>query len=57
MSLVFYGGSSSDRFKWGVRPVMELSLASFKKHSSAIIVCFGIWLLVVIYSFSPLVFH
>jgi len=44
------------KFKWGVRPVMELSLATFKQHSNIIITCFLLWLIVVLYTFSPVIF-
>jgi hypothetical protein len=44
------------RFKWGVRPVVELSLATFKQHSGALVLCFGVWVLIILYSFSPLLF-
>lgn len=44
------------RFKWGVKPVMELSLATFKQHSTVVVGCFFIWLLLVLYTFSPVIF-
>ena len=44
------------RFKWGIRPIMELSLASYAPQSQAIIACFGIWLLIVLLTFMPAIF-
>lgn len=48
--------SQKFKFKWGAKPVMEISLATFKQHTNVIIVCFGIWLLLVLYTFSPVIF-
>lgn len=49
-------GAMKFKFKWGVKPVMELSLATFKQHSNVIMACFVLWLLVVLYTFSPVIF-
>ncbi len=42
-------------FKWGTRPIMELSLAAYGKHSNAIWGCFIVWLLIMLFTFFPLV--
>ena len=44
-------------FKWGNKPIMELSLASYAKHGRAISVCFGIWVIIVLFTFMPLLFQ
>lgn len=49
-------GASKYSFKWGTRPVMELSLASYGKHSGVLWCCFALWLLIVLFTFMPLVF-
>jgi len=49
-------GTVKYRFKWGTRPIMELSLASYGKHSGILWFCFAIWLLIVLFTFMPLVF-
>ena len=49
-------GNMKYSFKWGTRPVMELSLAAYGQHSQTVWVCFGIWLLVVLFTFMPVVF-
>ena len=49
-------GSTKYSFKWGNKPVMELSLASYSKHGAALWVCFGVWILIVFFTFMPLVF-
>lgn len=48
-------GNKRYRFKWGTRPVMELSLASYKKHSTALCCCFTLWILIVLATFFPLI--
>lgn len=42
-------------FKWGTKPVMELSLAVYK-NSTTLWVCLGIWVVVVLVTFLPIVF-
>lgn len=49
-------GALKYSFKWGTRPVMELSLASYGKHSGVLWFCFALWLLIVLFTFMPLVF-
>ena len=49
-------GAAKYSFKWGTRPVMELSLAAYGQHTQAIWVCFGIWLLIVLFTFMPVMF-
>lgn len=49
-------GAAKYSFKWGNRPVMELSLASYAKHGTALWVCFGVWVLIVLFTFMPLLF-
>jgi hypothetical protein len=48
-------GAMKYRFKWGTKPIMELSLASYKKHSAALWCCFVIWVLMILYTFAPLI--
>lgn len=43
-------------FKWGTKPVMELSLAAYGKDSRILWLCFSIWLFIVLFTFLPLVF-
>ncbi len=49
-------GNMKYSFKWGTRPVMELSLAAYGQHSQAIMACFGIWLLIILFTFIPVIF-
>lgn len=49
-------GQQKYSFKWGTKPVMELSLASYSKHSTFIWICFLIWICIVIFTFLPLLF-
>ena len=49
-------GTMKFSFKWGTRPVMELSLAPSGPQSQAIMACFGIWLLIVLLTFMPVIF-
>lgn len=49
-------GMAKYSFKWGTKPVMELSLASYGKNSVFLWICFGIWIVVLIYTFLPLLF-
>jgi len=46
-------GITKYNFKWGNKPIMELSLASFSKHSSTLWFCFIVWLLIVLFTFLP----
>lgn len=41
-------------FKWGNKPVMELSLASISKYKNAITFCFIVWLCIVLFTFLPI---
>lgn len=50
-------GTQKYSFKWGTKPVMELSLASYSKYRSAIGLCFIIWLLIVLFTFAPVFFY
>jgi hypothetical protein len=43
------------RFKWGTKPVMEISLANYRKHSSTLWCCFFAWLFIVFITFFPLI--
>jgi hypothetical protein len=49
-------GQAKYTFKWGNKPVMELSLASYAKHGTALWICFGVWVLIVLFTFMPLLF-
>lgn len=49
-------GAMKYSFKWGTKPVMELSFASYAKHSNALWFCFAVWLIIVLFTFMPLVF-
>ena len=49
-------GNLKFSFKWGTRPVMELSLAAYGPQSQAIMACFGMWLLIVLLTFMPAIF-
>lgn len=49
-------GSVKYSFKWGTKPVMELSLAAYAKHSTFLCICFAIWIFVVLFTFMPLLF-
>lgn len=49
-------GTTKFSFKWGTRPVMELSLAPYGPQSQAIMACFGIWLLIILLTFMPAIF-
>ena len=48
-------GCAKYSFKWGTKPVMELSLAMYR-NSSTLWVCFAIWIVVVLVTFMPIVF-
>ncbi len=43
-------------FKWGTKPVMELSLASYAKNSTYLWICFALWIFILFYTFMPLLF-
>jgi hypothetical protein len=43
-------------FKWGTKPVMELSLAPYAQNSTYITICFVIWVCIVLFTFTPLLF-
>ena len=43
-------------FKWGNKPVMEISFSSYSKHSHILWVCFAMWLFIVLFTFSPIIF-
>eukprot|EP01036_Dinobryon_divergens_P024210 gene24211-32640_t len=43
-------------FKWGTKPVMELSLASYAKHSVFLWICFIVWVGLLLFTFMPLLF-
>lgn len=49
-------GTSKYSFKYGTKPVMELSLSPYTKHTTFLWLCFAIWILVVIFTFMPLLF-
>eukprot|EP01039_Chlorochromonas_danica_P011686 gene11686-13114_t len=49
-------GNAKYSFKWGTKPVMELSLAAYSKHSTYICICFVLWICVVLFTFMPLLF-
>eukprot|EP01038_Epipyxis_sp_PR26KG_P011343 gene11343-15208_t len=49
-------GSTKYSFKWGTKPVMEISLASFGKHSTFLWICFALWIFVVLFTFMPFLF-
>ncbi|KAJ1390979.1 hypothetical protein B484DRAFT_459536 [Ochromonadaceae sp. CCMP2298] len=49
-------GGAKYTFKWGTKPVMELSLVPYAKHSTLILVCFALWVGVVLFTFMPLLF-
>jgi len=44
------------RFKWGTKPTMRLGLVSSKKHGRLITVCLLVWVLLVTYALSPILF-
>ena len=44
-------------FKWGNKPVMELSLVPASKHTKIILFCIVGWILLLMYTFSPLYFE
>lgn len=48
---------SLSSFKWGNKPIMELSLASYAKYGRSLSVCFGLWVIIVIFTFMPLLFQ
>jgi hypothetical protein len=49
-------GAVKYSFKWGNKSVMEISLAPYAKNSTYIVICFVIWIGVVIFTFMPLLF-
>lgn len=49
-------GQTKYSFKWGTQPTMELSLRSYGKHRRVLWICFGIWLLIVLVTFAPVMF-
>ena len=51
--LILYIMSS---FKYGTKPVMELTLANWTKHSLFLWVCFAIWVLILLYTFLPILY-
>eukprot|EP01035_Chromulina_nebulosa_P021732 gene21732-28125_t len=44
-------------FKWGTQPTMELTLAKYGDNSKVLYICFGVWLLIVVFTFSPVIFN
>jgi hypothetical protein len=50
-------GAMRYRFKWGTKPVMEISFSPHKNCSGAIWCCFILWLLIVVYTFSPVLYN
>jgi hypothetical protein len=49
-------GNSKYSFKYGTQPTMELSFAAFGKNQNIIIVCFIIWIIIILITFSPIIF-
>lgn len=49
-------GNAKYSFKWGTKPVMELSLAAYAKNSTYLCICFALWVFVVVFTFMPLLF-
>lgn len=50
-------GNAKYTFKWGTKPVMELSLAAYTKHSTYLWLCFALWICIVLFTFLPLLFY
>ncbi len=48
--------SEKYRFKWGTRPAMQLKLATATRHGRLLMGCLIVWLLLVLYTFNPLLF-
>lgn len=49
-------GNAKYSFKWGTKPVMELSLAPYAKYSPFLWICFALWIFVLLFTFLPLLF-
>ena len=49
-------GFSKYSFRWGTKPVMELNLAAYGKSSSTLWICLGIWTIIVLFTFMPVIF-
>jgi hypothetical protein len=49
-------GFSKYSFKWGTKSVIELSLSGMSRGGYTLWVCFGIWIIVVLVTFMPIVF-
>jgi hypothetical protein len=43
-------------FKWGTQPTMDLQLVSFDRHNRLFVVCACVWVMMMIYTFSPALF-
>jgi hypothetical protein len=49
-------GTEKFSFKWGTKPVMELSLMSYQQYGNTMWLCFAVWLLIVFLTLSPVLF-
>jgi hypothetical protein len=49
-------GAAKYSFKWGTRPVMELSLANYSQHTCFLSLCFFLWVFILVFTFMPLLF-
>lgn len=49
-------GNNKYSFKWGTKPVMELSLTPTGKHGAFLSACFLVWVFVLVFTFLPLLF-
>ena len=47
-------GTTKYRFKYGTRPVMELSLVPYHKYAGTLWCCFALWCMMLVFTFSPL---
>lgn len=49
-------GSQKYSFKYGTKPVIELTLAKYSKHSLLLWACFIVWVFILLYTFLPLLY-
>jgi len=42
-------------FKWGTKPVMELSLTSYSKYGSAVWLCLAVWAMFIVVTFANVI--
>ena len=50
-------GAVKYSFKWGTKPVMELTLTAYSKHKNLLVACFVLWCIFLVFTFAPMLFQ